>query len=675
MLQKLFSAAALVMICATPAWSRPAPADLVLLHGDIHTSDAAHPRARALAVRGGRLVYVGSDAGAGAYVGPATMVEDADGRVVLPGLVDAHVHPTATADLDVCNLASEALSLDALVGKVAGCVARYHVQPGQWLAVNAWNFTDGNAPSAANPSLRAALDHAAPGVPVMLMGNDGHHGATNSAGLALAHDRAGTVIGLSAKTLAGPFAALRPLVGLDASGEPNGTVNEDARDALGAPDMGTAFLPELMKDPAQVSTRFSAAGITAMQDAWVTPEIAAVYDALQAKGQLNQRVSLLQLLNPEDYARADGSTDFAAMVAKLGAMRAKYRTNPLIRAEGIKIFADGVMEGNPYAVPPTQPESPSLAPLLQPIFARDAAGKLTVTGYADTASPQCVAARAGKAVDGGPLDATAFQARYGYHPGQCAISFGRFQHDPALVKAYAIAAHEAGFTLHIHAISDAAVRLAVDAIEAARAAAPNIQRPDTIAHLQQVTPQDVARIGRDHLFLAYTYSWMTAVPEYDISVVPFYTRVAGNSYAAMHDPNSAYERQFYPVVQTQKAGAVLVAGSDAPVGTPDPQPFVNMVTAVTRSDGTHPPANPAERISIEEVVSAYTIDGARALGRAEEFGSLAMGKSGDFILLDRDIFALAKGPKLGDIAGTKVLATWFRGRKVFSAESPENKPR
>lgn len=662
---------AALLVGAMPAPASPAPADLVLLHGQIHTSDEAQPVAQALAVKDGRLVYVGADAGAAGFIGPATRIEDAQGRVVLPGLVDAHVHPTATPALDVCNLTSEALSLDALAARVGGCIAHYRPAPGQWLAVAAWNFTQGNQPSAANPSLRAALDHASAANPaanpIVLLGNDGHHFATNSAGLARAHTRDGRVIGFTAATLAGPFAALRPLVGVDAAGEPNGTLNEEAREAIGAPDDITAFLPQVMAHPEPVSTRFSAAGITAMQDAWVTPAIAAVYDKLQAMGALNQRVNLMQLLLPEDFARADGSIDYGAMVRQADAMRRKYAANPLLRAEAVKIFADGVMEGNPYAVPPTLPDSPTIAPLLQPIFGRDAADKLTVTGYVDPASAPCIAARAGKGEDGAPLDVTAFQRAYGYHPAQCAISHGRFQHDPAVLTAYAVAAHQAGFTLHIHAISDAAVRLAVDAIEAARTAAPDIHRPDTIAHLQLVNPAEVARIGRDRLYLAYTYSWANAIPEYDITVVPFFTRVSGNSFAALHQPESYYEQQYYPVAQTQRAGGILVAGSDAPVGTPDPQPFINMLTAVTRSDGAHPPANPAERIGIAAVVRAYTLDGARVMGRDAEFGSLAVGKSADFIELDRDIFALANGPRVNDIAATKVLGTWFMGRKVYSA--------
>jgi predicted amidohydrolase YtcJ len=178
----------------------------------------------------------------------------------------------------------------------------------------------------------------------------------------------------------------------------------------------------------------------------------------------------------------------------------------------------------------------------------------------------------------------------------------------------------------------------------------------------------VARIGRDHLYLAFTYSWMNALPEYDITVVPFIERVSGNSFAALHNPDSYYERQFYPARSTMQAGAVLAAGSDAPVTTRDPQPFVNMQTGVTRAVAVLPPANPQERLTIREVVDAFTTGGARAMGRAGEFGSLEVGKSADFIVLDQDILALADAGRAEEIGRTRVLETLFEGLKVYSAQ-------
>jgi predicted amidohydrolase YtcJ len=209
--------------------------------------------------------------------------------------------------------------------------------------------------------------------------------------------------------------------------------------------------------------------------------------------------------------------------------------------------------------------------------------------------------------------------------------------------------------------------MAIDAIEAARAADGKDSRPDTLAHIQFASPEDVARMGRDHLYLAFTYSWIYAEPNgYDMSVVPFFNKVLGNSYEALHDPNSYHERLDYPAKTAKEAGAIVVAGSDAPVLTKDPQPFVNMEFGVTRARHGLPPESPQQRLTIRDLIDAYTINGARALDRASEIGSLEVGKSGDFIIVDQDILTLAHEGHPEKIGDTKVLETWFMGKKVYS---------
>jgi predicted amidohydrolase YtcJ len=83
-------------------------------------------------------------------------------------------------------------------------------------------FSEGNQISEALPSLRAALDAVSTEHPIILWGNDGHHGAVNSRALERATDPQGKVIGLSAATLASQFAGYRDLVGVNEQGEPNG---------------------------------------------------------------------------------------------------------------------------------------------------------------------------------------------------------------------------------------------------------------------------------------------------------------------------------------------------------------------------------------------------------------------------------------------------------------------
>ena len=90
-----------VLGIAAAAATAPAPADLVLLHGKIHTEDASRSVVQALAVRGNTIVAVGTDQTIGEFVGPSTRRVDLGGRVVLPGIIDAHTHPAQSAqDLD-----------------------------------------------------------------------------------------------------------------------------------------------------------------------------------------------------------------------------------------------------------------------------------------------------------------------------------------------------------------------------------------------------------------------------------------------------------------------------------------------------------------------------------------------------------------------------------------------
>jgi predicted amidohydrolase YtcJ len=655
-------AGCVLALVATAALAAPDAADLVLTDAKIYTA-AGPGLAEALAVRHGRLVYVGDANGAAAFIGSRTTVRHAGGRLVVPGLVDAHIHPIDIIDLDVCDLDSAAKSLREIAAFVRACVERYRPPPGKWLRVHQWN-PYGNVPDAEHPTLRAALDAVAPQVPVELMGNDGHKGAYNSAALALARDASGRRVGLSAATLAADFAGYRKLVGVDERGEPNGEVNEEARATMvGAVNYND--LEKVLEAPERITARLNSAGITAVLDAAVYPEGLAVYDKLLRGRHMTVRASLAQYYDPSRTLTADGRVDYDGMVEKAKAVRAKYANNPYVRADFIKLFADGVVEGNPFAVPPTLGNAALLEPYLQPIFATDSAGRATVTGYVDTASTTCAAVRAEPARYEAAPDVAAFMKANGFHPGQCQISTGVLQHERQIQLEYVRRMHLAGFNMHIHVIGDRALRTALDAIEAARAADGVATTHDSLAHVQLTRPEDVARMGRDHLYLAYTYSWADDVLDYDMTVIPFLHRMTGNSDAARHTLGSWYEENTYPFRTSKNAGAVLVGGSDAPVGTRDPQPFVNMAVAVTRRNPGQAAFNPRQAVTIREVLDAYTVNGARMLGREREFGSLEAGKSADFVVLDRDILALADTGRADDVVGTRVLETWFRGQRVY----------
>jgi predicted amidohydrolase YtcJ len=657
-------APALLVTCAGPLAA--APADLVVTGAKIYTAGPNRAMAEALAVSDGKIVFVGDDKAAKELIGANTKVEKLDGKLVLPGLFDSHIHPIAILDLETCDLKSQPKSLAGLAAFASDCLVKYPVQAGHWLAVRQWDFSQGNDPDPQHPTLRAALDSASKDVPIVLLGNDGHHGAFNSAGLARAKNARGQTVGLSRATLDSDFALLKPLVGVDERGEPNGAVNEIARQTMDAPNLLLVDFDQTMQAPQRVTERLNSVGITGIMDAVVPPETLTFYDTLAKSGKLTVRATLAQYYDPEFIRTANGQVDYDRMLASAKATRAKYAANPLIRADFIKLFADGVLEGNPFAVPPTLPEGAALKPYLQPIFGKDGKGQLTVTGYVDTDSPLCNEVRTHPEQYAAAAAAREFIRAHGFHPDQCAISSGKLEHDRDVIMEFVRRFHLAGFTLHIHAIGDRAVRVAVDAIEGGRAADGISSQHDSLAHVQVAHPDDVARIGRNRLYVAFTYSWANALTDYDMTVVPFFGKVQGNSYAQLHQRDSYYERAVYPVRSVQQAGGILVAGSDAPVNTRDPQPFVNMAFAVTRAIPGSPPESPWESVPIRDVIDAYTINGARFLSRDREAGSIEEGKSADFIVLDQDILKLADSGHADKILRTQVLETWFQGRNVYT---------
>jgi predicted amidohydrolase YtcJ len=166
---------------------------------------------------------------------------------------------------------------------------------------------------------------------------------------------------------------------------------------------------------------------------------------------------------------------------------------------------------------------------------------------------------------------------------------------------------------------------------------------------------------------ATTFSWATSDTDYDMTVVPFLQHMTGNSAESRMVPGSYYFENSYPVRAVRDAGGIVVGGSDAPVWTRDPQPFVNIAVAVLRHMPGAVQLNARQALSVREALDAYTIEGARFLGREREFGSLEPGKSTDFIIVDRDLLALAERGKTEDIARTRVLETWFRGKRVYRA--------
>jgi len=645
-------------------------ADHVFLNGRIYTADANHSVAQAIAVQGNVIVFVGDDDAARAYIGEQTEVHELAGKLVLPGLHDTHLHPEGVVQPDVCDLQSEPMSLEELIPFLQSCIEHYEIADGEWLIVPQWSYSNGNQPSERYPTIVAALDAASTAHPILLVGNDGHHAAVNSQALATAVNAEGKTVGLSRETLASDFAEYRELIAVDANGRPSGGVTETAISIFDSPDIWNLVpIADIIGDVAKV---FASSGVTSIIDAMASRENLDAYRSLEQSGEMTFRVRAAQF---EGYyapkSERAGIDSIPQQLEVWNAQRAEFASSRYIRADSVKVFADGVLEGNPLIEPPTLPNAAALEIYKQPRFELDATtGFVDVVGYVDTTAEVCRAVRANPSAYETADAVASFIQTNGHHPGQCVESRGVLEFDEAYLRAYIDALYAADFSVHIHAIGDRAIRVSVDSLEAARKIHGDNGQPHGLAHAQLIHPDDQIRIGELGLFVAFTHSWSTPEPEYLMTVVPFIDELSGGI-KDLHDPDNYYIKNAYPVRSIEKMGGLVVSGSDAPVERRDPAPFLHIEQAITRDVEGQPEIpvlNAAERLDIHTSIAAYTINGARAMSQADTLGSLEVGKLADLIVVDRDIVALAEGGRAHEISETRVLLTLFDGKVVFEAE-------
>jgi predicted amidohydrolase YtcJ len=658
----------LVAACGGPDDAVP-PADLVLTNAYVYTADAGHSVAGAVAVRGDAIVYVGDADGVTDLVGTDTQVRDMGGAMLMPGIHDMHIHALGTVEPEMCDLKSEAYSLEELVPVLKQCIVDFGVAPGEWLIVLQWAFSKDNAPSDELPHIRAALDAVSTEHPVFLYGDDGHHGAANSLALAMATTESGENLPIDATTLENEYAAYQPLIAVDERGEPSGGVNEDARmlirpawfeDMLGM----SGDLDKMVSGAAAV---LASRGITTIQDALVTPESLAAYGRLEERGEMSFRLRAAMTEPPsEDVDAID------AHLGELKVLREKYSDYEYVAADGVKLFADAVLEGNPYTFPPTIPVAAMLDGFRQPIFAvNEGEGTVDVAGYVDTEREVCRAVQTEPDAYADAARVESFVVEHGFHPRQCIKQYGVLEHEEEFIRAYIRKATEAGFHVHVHALADKGVHVAVDELASVKDVADANGTSQSLAHVQLAHPDDQKRIGELGISVVFTFVWATPGIPYDMMVIPFIDEVDGID--DLYDPAGYYLQNVYPAKSIQDYGGNIVHGSDAPVGSRDPIPFVSLAQSLYRGNG-EVVYNEAQRLDIHSAIAAFTINGARLFGHDDEVGSIEVGKKADLIALDRNIVELAESGGAAEIAETQVTLTVFDGKVVYDAATEGTAP-
>ena len=210
------------------------------------------------------------------------------------------------------------------------------------------------------------------------------------------------------------------------------------------------------------------------------------------------------------------------------------------------------------------------------------------------------------------------------------------------------------FQVHFHAIGDRAVREALDAVQAARAANGRSDHRHHIAHLQVMHPDDVPRFAALGVTANVQALWAAHEPQMDDLTIPF-----------IGPERTARQYLFGDLL---RSGARLAAGSDWAVSSANPLRAIHVAVnrALPGASGDEAePFLPEQGIGLAEALAAYTAGSAYVNHLDDETAAIEPGKLADLVVLDRDPF---DGPP-GEIAATRVLLTCVEGERVYTADN------
>jgi len=300
----------IVLVCClapreqSQAQSKPA-ADLIITNAKIWTVDKSLPMAQAVAVLGDRIVAVGSSADVDAWRGRNTYVIDADGKLLLPGFNDAHVHfVSGGTQLDSIQL-NDATSAQEFARRIHER-AKVTVK-GEWILGGNWDETKWNPPNMPTKEL---IDVVTPDTPVFVSRYDGHMGLANSVALRLA--------GITAKTPDPPGGAIVR----DAQGNPTGALKDAATDYI------YKVIPALSRDQRMQAAKRALAyaasvGVTSVQHMEASYADIAIYAELLQRGELTTRIYAAPLItHVEDQAKIGVRHAFGGPYLRIGALKA-----------------------------------------------------------------------------------------------------------------------------------------------------------------------------------------------------------------------------------------------------------------------------------------------------------------------------------------------------------------
>jgi predicted amidohydrolase YtcJ len=447
--------AGLTILAAFSAHAVEPAADTIYRNGYVYTVDAKDSVQEALAVRAGGIVYVGDNAGVQPLTGKATKVVDLKGRMLMPGLIDGHMHPQSGGSrLLNCSLDYQALTVAQFQSRIQACIDKDKRSgkpsgPDRWLVVVNW-FQQGMLPEGVETTA-AMLDALKTDRPVLVRSSFGHSVQLNSKAIKLAG------ITRDTKDPAGGK------ITRDASGNATGLL-EDA-----AQDMAMNLLPPLtVAENLAASTAALAAmrkqGITSFLDAYTDPETMTAFTDLHKQGKLTARAHFAVLVDLDK-----GATPQSA-VADLLKQQKQFDQGPTTVAPSMqvrhaKLFMDGVISAPAFT-----------GAMLEPY--------LVNKGTAD---------------------------RPDWHPGASNGPASYFTQEALRTTLTELA--NARIDPHIHVDGDRAVRETLDAIEYLRSTPSGKDVRPALAHDEIVDPADYPRFAKLDVTPVLSFQWAKPAPD------------------------------------------------------------------------------------------------------------------------------------------------------------------
>lgn len=544
-------------------------ADAVYKNGFVYTVDGARSRAQAFAIRDGKFAAVGTNEAMKKLTGSDTKVIDLKGKMVMPGLIDTHIHAVRGALTALGVVFQPTSSVDEIKAAVKKYIADKKLKKGDWVEGAKWavDYKKINA---------KMLDDIAPDNPVFLHDWTNHLAWVNTAALKAAK---------ITKNTPDPQGGV---IDRDGSGNPTGTLHDKALGLI------TAVMPppkdKVVEERAVwIFNKLNSYGITAIVTPQLDPVRIKAYRALESQGKLTVRIQ-----GSWDFNTRYVTTTLEEQAKTFMTREKRGKNSPLINVDGVKIYMDGV---------PNDAEGG--APMID---------------------------------------------RY-----QTAPMFGTPSIDESTFATWMMRFDKEGLRVMAHATGSLSVRHFLNSIEAVRRANGHGPRHH-LAHSMLVYPSELERLAIERS------NMITEVSPFNIWVPDPSANYAWGKMIG----RDLFDQTMTPIKSMVDAGAVVTYGSDWD-NVPDPNPWVGLEGMVTRQYPGHPEYgqwNPDERVDIETAIQIFTRNGAMALQKEEETGTIEVGKSADFIVIDQNILEVP----VEKIHQTKVLQTVLRGHTVYEGK-------